>query len=551
MPTRMSRWEGAVAALAMAALAAASPALAQDSSPPRIESRNGKHALIVDGAPYLMLGAQAHNSSNYPAMLPTVWPVMRRIHANTLEIPVAWEQIEPKEGQFDFSWLDVLLREARQNDVRLVLLWFATWKNTGASYTPLWVKTDPKRFPHMTKPDGTAHYVLSPHSRTNLEADKKAFVRLMQYLKDNDPQNTVIMVQPENELGSYGLMRDHAPEPRKLFEGQVPAELVKKLGKRPGTWRQVFGEGLDEQAFTTWHMARYVDEIAAAGKKVKPLPMYVNASLGDAFDAKSAANSATGGPQWNVIDIWKAAAPSVDAAAPDIYNRDQKAVIAYLDHYARPDNALLVPEIGNAADYARFFWPTLGRGGIGFAPFGMDASGYSNYPLGAKVLDEETLEAFASKYRLFAPIARQWARIASTSPTWGAAKGADAADQSGVLGRWRVTAQFELWEFGERDAPWLKADAHPTKGKPVGGMVAAQTGPNEIVIAGSDVRVRFGLDKPAAGESGSVLRVEEGSFAPDGQWQMRRVLNGDQTDYGINFTGTPMLLRVTLGTNRN
>jgi beta-galactosidase GanA len=537
--------------LLSASLALAAPASAQSAPVPKIESRDGKHALMVDGAPYLMLAAQAHNSSNYPAMLPKVWPVMKRIHANTLEIPVAWEQIEPREGQFDFSWLDVLLHEARQNDVRLVLLWFATWKNTGPSYAPEWVKTNPKRFPRMTKPDGSAHYVLTPHSRANMEADRKAFVRLMEYLRDNDPQNTVIMVQPENELGSYNLLRDYAPEPRRLFEGQVPAELVRKLGKKPGTWSEVFGDVLADQAFTTWHMARYVEEIAAAGKRAKPLPMFVNAALGDPFDAKSAANSATGGPQWNVIDIWKAAAPSVDAAAPDIYNRDAKAVAAYLDHYARPDNALLIPEIGNAADYARFFWSALGHGAIGFAPFGMDASGYSNYPLGAKVLDEETLEAFASKYRLFAPIARQWARIASTKPTWGSAKGADAADQSTVIGRWRITAQYELWEFGERDWTWIKMDPHPTKGKPVGGMVAAQTGPNEFLIAGSDVRVRFGLDKATPGETGSVLRVEEGSFAPDGKWVMRRVWNGDQTDYGINFTGEPALLRVTLAATKN
>lgn len=515
---------------------------------PRVVSEGGRHALEVDGAPFLMLGAQANNSSNYAAMLPKVWPVLKQLHANTLEIPIAWEQVEPVEGRFDFSFLDTLLKEARANDVRLVLLWFGTWKNTGPSYAPEWVKTDTRRFPRMRKPDGSAHYVLSPHGRATLEADRKAFLKLMEHLRAVDPQHSVIMVQPQNEIGSYGLARDHSAEAERLFRGAVPAELAKLKGKR-GSWSEVFGD-FAEQAFASWHMARYVDEIAAAGKRVKKLPMYVNAALGDPFDAKAAIGSATGGPQWNMIEVWKAGAPHIDFVAPDIYNRDAKAYSAYLDHYARPDNALMVPETGNSADYARFFWAALGKGALGFAPFGMDATGYSNYPLGAKTLDEATIEAFASKYRLFLPIQRQWARIAASKPVWGSAKGADSADQSQAMGRWRVTAQYELWEFGERDWTWIQSDPHPTKGQPVGGFVVAQLGADEFLVAGSDVRIRFGLDRPAAGENSLLLRVEEGTFAQDGRWIMRRVWNGDQIDYGLNFTSEPVLLKVKLGSYR-
>ena len=530
-------------ALALTAFAATAQPL------PHIASSEGRHALIVDGQPFLMLGAQANNSSNYPAMLPEVWPVLNQLHANTLFIPVAWEQVEPAEGRFDFSYVDALLAGARQNDLRLVLLWFATWKNTGPSYTPEWVKTDTARFPRMKTVEGKTHYVLSPHSRATLEEDKRAFVELMRHLSAADPQNRVIMVQVENEMGSYGLMRDHSPEAERLFRGAVPAELVQKLAKRPGSWTEVFGD-FAEQAFAAWHMGRYADEIAAAGKAVKRLPMYVNAALGDPFDAKAARSSATGGPQWNMIDVWKAAAPDIDLLAPDIYSREQREVVAHLGHYARSDNPLMVPEIGNSTDHARFFWPALGHGAIGFAPFGMDATGYSNYPLGAKSLGPQEIEAFASKYRLFAPMARQWARIAAASPTWGAAKGGDAADQSVLLGRWKVTAQYELWEFGEREWTWIKTDPHPTKGRPVGGMVVAQIAPDEFLVAGSDVRARFELADKSAPDIGTMLRVEEGSFAPDGRWVMTRVWNGDQTDYGLNFTAQPVLLKVKMGTYR-
>ena len=142
-----------------------SPGSAAEPPLPRVVEHNGRHALFVDGTPFLMLGAQVNNSSNYPAVLPEVWPVVRRIQANTVEVPIAWEQIEPREGQFDFSFLDTLLAQARQNDVRLVLLWFGTWKNTSPSYAPAWVKLDNERFPRMITAKGETHYALSPHGQ--------------------------------------------------------------------------------------------------------------------------------------------------------------------------------------------------------------------------------------------------------------------------------------------------------------------------------------------------------------------------------------------------
>lgn len=526
-------------------LCLAAPVAAQTPLP-QVISRNGRHALYVDGAPYLILGGQVHNSSNYPAMLPLVWPTIKQLHANTVEVPIAWEQVEPVEGQFDFSFLDELVRQARANDVRLVLLWFGTWKNTGPTYTPEWVKADTRRFPRMITKDGKTHYVLSPHGRSTLEADKRAFIALMRRIREIDPQHTIIMVQPENETGSYGSPRDYSPEANRLFAGQIPPELTRRIGKG-GTWTQVFAWKAD-QAFNAWHIARYVDEIAAAGQAVKALPMYVNAALSDPFDEKQAPNAASGGPNWNVIDIWKAAAPHIAIEAPDIYNRDPKAYMAYLDHYTRPDNPLFVPETGNAAEYARFLWPVLGKGGIGFSPFGMDGTGYSNFPLGAKAFDAETLEAFASKYGLLAPIARDWARLAFEHPTWGTAKPADGADQSGVMGRWKITAQYGQWEFGERDWTWIEMPPHPNKDKPVGGAAVIQLGPDEFLLAGSDVRIRFNLDKPQPGESSQLLSVEEGTF-DQGRWVMQRRWNGDQIDYGLNLT-RPTLLKVRLGTYR-
>lgn len=538
-------WFKAGLAVALTAMIPVGSAASEEL--PRLESRDGRHALFVDGAPFLMLGAQANNSSNYPAMLPEVWPVIDAMHANTLEIPIAWEQVEPVEGQFDFSFLDTLVEQARAHKVRLVLLWFATWKNTGNSYAPEWVKRDTARFPRMKKPDGSTHYALSPHGRNTLEADKRAFVAMMKHLAKIDPDHTVIMVQPENEAGSYGLARDHSPEADRLFKGQVPAELVRALKVKPGSWNTVFGKRA-EQYFQTWHLARFIDEVAAAGKAVKPLPMYVNAALGDAFTDEGGNVGPSGGPNWNVIPVWKAAAPHIDLAAPDIYTRDALAVESVLEKYARTDNALMVPEIGNALDHARFLWPALGRGAIGFAPFGMDATGFFNYPLGAKTLDAATMEAFAGPYAMLAPMARDWARIAFEKPTWGTAQGAKT--QSIVLGRWRIAAEYGQWQMGEPSwASWTKVDPHPSSGAPVGGMVVAQLGPDTFLISGSHVRVRLSPAGTGPNEQAQLMSAEEGSFV-GGKWTMRRRWNGDQIDYGLNFTGKPVMLKVTMGLYR-
>ena len=354
----------------LTALLLALPAVAQDV--PHIVSKDGKHALIVDGAPFLMLAAQVNNSSNYPAMLPKVWPVIDQLHANTLQVPIAWEQIEPEEGKFDFSFVDALLEQAREHDVRLVLLWFATWKNTGTAYAPRWVKLDNKRFPRMIGREGKTHYAFTPLAKSTLEADRKAFVALMRHLRELDAQNTVIMMQVENEPGTYSSARDHSREADKLFAGPVPAALLKRTGKKPGTWAEVYGRDA-ELFFHSWHVARYIDAVAEAGKAVKPLPMYANAALtGSPFGWQDPNTYASGGPAHTVIDVYKAAAPHLDLVGPDIYNPDHKAYLGFLDAYKRPDNPLFVPETGNARSYARYFFPTIGRGAIGWSVFGMD-----------------------------------------------------------------------------------------------------------------------------------------------------------------------------------
>jgi beta-galactosidase GanA len=107
---------------------------------------------------------------------------------------------------------------------------------------------------------------------------------------------------------------------------------------------------------------------------------------------------------------------------------------------------------------------------------------------------------------------------------------------------------YGMWEFGERDWTWIDTPPNPKKELPVGGAAVIQLGPDEFLLAGSDVRIRFALERPSAGDNVQFLDVEEGTFQ-NGQWVMKRRWNGDQTDYGLNLT-QPVLLKVRMGTYR-
>ena len=300
------------------------PSLAQTASTPShplpaIVQKEGHFALTVDGAPYLMLGVQANNSSAWPRLITTKsGPPPKPLHANTVELPIYWENsLSPTHGKFDFTVVDLILKQAREHRLRLVLLWFGTWKNGSSHYTPEWVKLNQDKYPFLVGKNGQTLDSPSPFSPALLEADQTAFRALMHHLRQVDPQRTVIMVQVENESGVWGGVRDYSPAAEAAFAGPVPEKLVSGLGKQPGTWAQVFGDGADE-TFEAWYTATYIEQVATAGKQEDPLPLYVNAALRDPFKPGHAPSYESGAPTDNNIDLWKIAAPSINVVSHDI-----------------------------------------------------------------------------------------------------------------------------------------------------------------------------------------------------------------------------------------
>ena len=508
-----------------------------DQNPlPHLVSHEGRHALIVDGEPFLILGAQCHNSSAWPAVLPKVWPAIEFLHANTLEVPVYWEQFEPEPGRFDTTLVDTLLKQAREHKVRLVLLWFGTWKNGSSHYMPLWMKRQPEKYPRIIGRNGNPVDSPSPHAQATLEADKTAFTALMRHLKSADRQHTVIMVQVENEPGSWGSVRDFSPEAEKLFQGPVPVELLNAMGTNAsagGSWPEVFGTNADEY-FHAWSIGHFIGQVAAAGKAVYPLPLYVNAALRDPLTPGPAGTYESGGATDNVLWIWKAAAPAVDVLAPDIYQNGDARYRKVLELYSRGDNALFVPETSASAAQSRLCFAAVGRGAIGWSPFGLDYSLYADAPLGAPRMTDEVLGPFALNYRILGPIMREVARLNWEGTLQAVAEDKGEVRQSLDFGNWKAVVSYGVVRNGN---PRGNAE-------PIGRALVAKTGENQFLVTGAFCRVDF---TSAAGGKRDFLRVEEGVFEK-GVFRPSRIWNGDETDWGLDFSSAPQVLRVLLGT---
>ncbi len=512
-----------------------------DQNPlPHLVSRDGRHALMVDGAPFLILGAQCHNSSAWPATLPKVWPVIETLHANTLEVPIYWEQFEPEPGKFDTSIVDTLLKQAREHSVRLVLLWFATWKNGSSHYMPLWMKKQPDKYPRIMGKNGQRVDSPSPHAIATLEADIRAFCALMRHLKAKDGRHTVIMVQVQNEPGTWGSVRDFSPQAEKLFKSPVPEDLLKAMGaKAPaasGKWSDVFGDNADEY-FHAWHIAQFIGQVAAAGKAEYALPMYVNAALRDPLTPGPASSYESGGPTDNVLWIWKAAAPAIDLLAPDIYQNDGVRYRKVLELYSQSDNALFVPETSGYTGQARMCFAALGHRAIGWSPFGLDYTVYADHPLGAARLTEESLGEVALNYTMLEPIMREVARLNFEGKLQAVAEEKGEVAQTLDFGDWKATVGYGVSPHGYGGIPRGNSE-------PIGRALVAKLGGNHFLVTGAFCKVDF---KAASGQKREFLRAEEGSYEK-GVFLPVRIWNGDQTDWGLNFSSAPQVLRVSLGT---
>jgi hypothetical protein len=380
----------------------------------------------------------------------------------------------------------------------------------------------------------------------------------MKHIREIDQKDqSVVMVQVENEIGTLHTKRDFSDMANKAFNGPVPSELMSYLEKHKsaihpgvlqawekqgfkmnGTWEDVFGKGvrldnwkdlsyLTEELFMTWNYAKYVGTIAAAGKKEYNLPMYVNAWLKQPGNAGHApGNYPSGGPTPQMIDVWRAGAPAIDFIAPDIYATGEWRYIC--DTYTDSENPLFIPETrGGAAGATRAFF-TIGKYDAQlFAPFGIDGNE------GSEAATEADLLQIKDTYTVISQLAPLIIETQGTNNIEGLLvdqnNKADSVTLGGFTIKGRLGRRFGGAEqagvdiFGADNA----SNASQSVPEQVGGAIIICTAPGEFIILGRNLSIDIVSANPNTLSHTSFLLLEEGIFN-DSTWITKRRLNGDE-----------------------
>jgi len=531
------------------------PLQAQHSIP-YLQKQGSATQLIVDQAPFLVLGGELGNSSAASVEdIERIFPKLRRMGLNTVLVPAYWDLTEPMEGIYDFTLTDKVIRQARENHLKVIFLWFGAWKNSMSCYAPLWLKENYEKYPRARTKAGKPLEIASAFSENVYQADSRAFTQWIQHIAATDKEEgTVIMIQIQNEIGMLEDARDYSEVANKFFESPVPGELtdylkqnrktlhpqmLEKWGangyKTNGNWQEVFGEDLyTDELFMAWHYARYVERMAQVARSIHSVPLFVNAAMNSR--GRKPGEYPSAGPLAHLIDIWHCAAHSIDFLAPDLYD---DGFPAWTAQYKLHNNPLFIPEIRLADNNGvRAFYVFGEHDAIGFSPFSIENGS-----------DETSV-----------PLVQAYARLGELMPLLVKYQGREL--MNGLLfdreNKERILERDGL-KINCRHFFTLPWDPRATDGSewPEGGGLILKLGELEYLVAGSGIVIEFETEsenriRRSLGEDGFAVAggeplpatawdggsrigigyVDEVRVEEDGTLRYVRRLNGDQTHQG-------------------
>ncbi len=504
------------------------------------------------GRPIFSLGAQCHNSSGYSLNeLAPFFEVCAKLPLNAVAIPVSWERFEPEEGQYDTGIVRDIISACRERNYALHLIWFGSWKNGHSKYAPHWVRADRERFLRIRNREGVEIANLSPLCEATLQIESAAFQKLMETIKENKEDETVIAVQVENELGMIAeTSRDYGEQAEELFYAQVPESVIKGLREagedeyikrawqacgspEKGDWQTVLGR-YGAEAFSAYNYARYVQHLTQIGKGILDVPFYTNAWLdGQGFDV-AGHDYPAGGVVMKNLAIWKWAAPDLAFLCPDMYMSARSFYRKVMDTYARQDNPLFFPETGWGEPSAMNVFEAIAKHSLkGVHVFGLESMVDEG---GAFIKDALPIVDSIRALGTALPLLLHPERFLSVQAVY---QEEFATYQMLEFDGYSAMASFHPYE---RKGDFRHMQQNARQGRGCGLVI--QTGQKEFVALGCGYTLKMRKKRAMNDLKEDRLhtlpehyleyhRVEEGRFDEQGQFVLTRIRNGDQTDFGV------------------
>lgn len=484
--------------------------------------------FLGNGEPYIILAAEAHNSASSSAeYMENVWNKADTLHCNTILAPVYWEMFELEEHRFSYELIEYLILGARKHGKKLILLWFGSWKNGLSTYVPAWVKTDAARFPRVTDSNGKKLRILSMFESDIFNVEKNAFEHFMEYLKESDgKERTVIAVQVENEVGVLEAERDFSKGAEAAFEEAVP----EVIDREQRSWKEIFGTDAGE-AFMCYHYAEYMSRLAQSGKKKYHLPMFTNVWLKDGNQRPG--EYPCGGPEPEMLDLWKKAAPYLDFIAPDIYSFEFERIA---EMYTREDNPFFVPETRRDKWAPANLYNAIGKyQAFGYSPFGAESIGENKSFItqidhtdssDKNVSNDRILEYLSESYRLIGNMMPVLINYYGTDHMTGFTQHQGEMARIICLGEFRIRLNF--YHAIDDSEEYI----------PAAGIIIKEAD-DRLMFVGYGYRAE--VEKIASTKQLDYLSLEKGTFNEDGDWVKFLDCNGDEQN--IRMEEKPTVLK--------
>jgi len=229
--------------------------------------------LLVNDRPFFVLGVTdpvglslgaADPSPRFPQDFERYFVEAARLGFNTVSPELLWSTVESldRDGHstWDFNRLTKIKALAEAHDLKLTVEWVGSNWGGVTNSVPAYIAEDKNgAYQKILKPDGSlaqsSKWPKGLYSWTDealIQKETAALVKLAEWIRQNDPQHTILLVEINIEFGlhpSLGIDRSYDPHSNQLYT----ARLYRPRAFQPGYCSSLFrGSGLGFPQHLAW-----------------------------------------------------------------------------------------------------------------------------------------------------------------------------------------------------------------------------------------------------------------------------------------------------------